>query len=265
MADDENSKNLRCQEPNHSLSVKGALEYGWRTIQAYPRVTISYVVALLIINYLYGFGSLYVVRYDSENWAFVKIGVLFILYLTVSVYIFMALLKDAIAIGRNHVDDGLFVSLPTGGEFLKYVLFIALIFSIICAGLVLLIIPGVYWALKYSQAFWLFLERPQEISYRLAMRTSAILTEPRGVKMRILSIYLVSGLIFAISGKVVAAFDTLLMAFISDLIQHFGSVFDVFVAWYVYMELSHPPSDCSPDNVMYLSVRQLIHGDVSGG
>jgi hypothetical protein len=80
-----------------------------------------------------------------------------------------------------------------------------------------------------------------------AMKRSAELTKPKGTKSKILAIAFVTGLIFAIISRILGSIDYIPASIASDVVKHFGYVFDVFVMSYVYVQLNpNPETQAAP-------------------
>ena len=232
------------------LSVEDAIRRGWRTAISNPKITLSYLVTSLIVTYIYSFLVVPDVlpklseEQSASNW--IWCGFLFLLWITVQGYLFEGLSKTALKMARGQsTTDEEFVSFPTPFEFIKITIF--LIFIIVVAFvLLMLIIPGIYFGLKYSQAYWIILEKRRKLRNSIlydksAMKRSAELTKPKGIKRQIFYVYIFTGFVFFIINRTLGSIDYMPALIVSDVVKHFGYVFDVFVMAYVYVQLNPHP------------------------
>ena len=226
------------------------MSWGWQTVISKPKITLSYLVTFWVVSYIYGFLVVLDVipklseEESASNWLW--FGLLFLLWVAVQGYLFEGLSKAALKIARGYsTRDTLFVSFPTLFEFIKLAvssIFILVIFFIA----LVLIFPGIYFGLKYSQAYWIILEKRGKVqssilSDKSAMKRSAELTKPKGTKLKILSISFVPVLIFSIISGILGNTDYVLAPILSDIVKHFSYVFEVFVMVYVYVQLNPKP------------------------
>jgi hypothetical protein len=202
------------------------------------------------VTYLYGFLVVPDVlpklleEQSASNW--IWFGFLFLLWITAQGYLFEGLSKTALKMARGHsTTDEPFVSFPKPFEFIKITIFLIFIIAVVFV-LLILIIPGIYFGLKYSQAYWITLEKRgkfrKSILYdKSAMRRSAELTKPKGIKLQIFYVYIVTGFVFFIINRTLGSTDYIPALIVSDVVKHFGYVFDIFVMAYIYVQLNPNP------------------------
>ena len=192
--------NLHMQT-NKSFSLSDALSFGWNTFKSRPFFWI-------VVTFLIGFGSSGGSGSNNDSNAsynpfegmdpavvMLIVAVLVILGLVLA-YIFLALEMGAYKATFEAVDG----KTPTWSilttEFDLKRVFMYVVISIaygalVLLGIILLLIPGIYWALKYQYASLFYIEKNTSISE--SFRLSAVATE--GVKWRLLGYGIVLGLI----------------------------------------------------------------------
>src|SRR5438445_256997 len=99
--------------------------------------------------------------------AWVHLGLLIIALLVAYFFAFQSLSVIALKIARGQsIANERFFYVPKFTEYIKVFLFmISFIFVFLL--LILLIIPGILFGLRYSQAYWIILEKEEKFSFNL--------------------------------------------------------------------------------------------------
>ena len=142
------------------IDLNKALHYGWDAV----RKDLWYFVGMaLVVIIIGGIGNS--TKGHPTNWNI--IGALLSAWITCG-YVTMLLSYQA---GKKLPLDTLFTQTKQYGRVLGGTLLLGLI---VCGGLLLLIVPGIYWALKYQYTIMLIIDK--DLGIREAMRQSAALT-----------------------------------------------------------------------------------------
>lgn len=118
-----------------------------------------------------------------------------ILYLVVNNFVYMGSIKlNLDAVRNNHLKYETLLSVVSVKRSLKYLGAAALYILIIIGGLLLFVIPGFYFAVKYSLFFYAFVDK--ELGIIDSLKYSARLT--KGVKFKLLGFYMFCGILMLV-------------------------------------------------------------------
>jgi hypothetical protein len=227
------------------LSVGNALQWGWQTAIENPKVTIFYVLMYYALQWAYTLHLIFDILPDLHEGTMlssgVQFGLLIVALCVAYFYIFQSLSIIALKIARGQsIANEKFYYVPTLKEYSKIFLFMVM-FLLIFVLLIVLIIPGILFGLRYSQAYWIFLEKEGRFSFNFkrylsVMKKSAEIT--KGFRATIFGIYFATALMFGIGGKILANTDNIALLVAADIVKNFSYVFDAFVMAYVYVQLN---------------------------
>lgn len=175
-------------ETKPNFSIKLALSKGWQTYKTnFGFLIVTFILYLLIMGVINGLEA-----YLSE-----KESVFGLIIAIVGVFVSFLIQIGWVRIGLKLLNGELAEYedlLKNGDRVLSYFLGNLLVGVIVAAGLVLLVIPGIYWALKYMYVPYLIADRNLKVGE--AMRLSAVMTN--GVKWKLVGYGFVQlGLIIA--------------------------------------------------------------------
>ena len=175
-------------ETKPNFSIKQALSKGWQTYKAnFGFLAVTFILYLLIYGLFSGIQS-YFSKQES---------ILAIILALISMYVSFLLQIGWVRIGLRLLngESAEYEDLLRGNDrIISYFLGNLLVGVIVCAGLILLIIPGFYWALKYMYVPYLIADRKLKVND--AMKLSATMT--KGVKWQLIGYGFVQiGLIIA--------------------------------------------------------------------
>lgn len=175
-------------ETKPNFSIKLALSKGWQTYKTnFGFLIVTFILYLLIMGVINGLEA-----YLSE-----KESVFGLIIAIVGVFVSFLIQIGWVRIGLKLLNGELAEYedlLKNGDRVLSYFLGNLLVGVIVAAGLVLLVIPGIYWALKYMYVPYLIADRNLKVGE--AMRLSAVMTN--GVKWKLVGYSFVQlGLIIA--------------------------------------------------------------------
>ena len=171
---------------NKKFSIDEALGFGWRKMTE----NLGFFIVLLLISFLISFffssfASLFEDKLPSLSLIFNIGSILFSVFMTI-VYIRIALnIFDG---DRGKLEDILSLSLPL---FFKFLLANVLYYLIVAAGLLLFIIPGFYFMIKYQFVLSLIVDKGMDVVP--AFNMSSEMT--KGIKWRLFLFDLLIGLI----------------------------------------------------------------------
>jgi len=164
-------------ETKPNFSIKQALSKGWQTYKAnFGFLAVTFILYLLIYGLFSGVQS-YFAKQESA---------LAIILALISMYVSFLLQIGWVRIGLKLLngESAEYEDLLKGHDrIVSYFLGNLLVGIIVCAGLILLIIPGFYWALKYMYVPYLIADRKLKVDD--AMKLSATMT--KGVKWHLIS------------------------------------------------------------------------------
>jgi len=175
-------------ETKPNFSIKLALSKGWQTYKTnFGFLIVTFILYLLIMGVINGLEA-----YLSE-----KESVFGLIIAIVGVFVSFLIQIGWVRIGLKLLNGELAEYedlLKNGDRVLSYFLGNLLVGVIVAAGLVLLVIPGIYWALKYMYVPYLIADRNLKVGE--AMRLSAVMNN--GVKWKLVGYGFVQlGLIIA--------------------------------------------------------------------
>ncbi len=190
------------------FSIDEALRFGWRKMTE----NLGFFIVLILIAFLIGFFfssfvSLFEKNLSSLSLIFTIGSVLFSVFMSI-VYIRLAInIYDG---DRGLIQDILSLSLPL---FFKFLLANVLYYLIVAAGLILFIVPGFYFMVKYQFVLYLVVDKGMDVVP--AFNMSSEIT--KGIKWRLFLFDLLIGLIIFIGLLLVlvgylVAFPVVLMA-----------------------------------------------------
>ena len=167
-----------------AVPIGESLKYGWNTMKQ----NLGFFILLLVVYYAISLLTSFIPTLFADN------TILYILIKIVGSIIGLLLTLGFIHITLSFIDN----KKPTVGELFSQsnllgqaILLYILYTLIVIAGFILLIVPGIIWSIKYSQAFYLLVDR--KMSATDALRKSAEVTQ--GVKMELFGFGIVAGLI----------------------------------------------------------------------
>ncbi|PIT86667.1 MAG: hypothetical protein COU33_01865 [Candidatus Magasanikbacteria bacterium CG10_big_fil_rev_8_21_14_0_10_43_6] len=171
-------------EQQKSVPIGESLKYGWHTMKE----NIGFFILLLVVYYVVYFGASIVVgMLSGNNPVYIVLNIALIVW---SLLLSLGLIHITLAF----VDS----KKPTIGELFgqgallgQAILLYILYTLIVMAGILLLVVPGIIWSLKYSQAFYLLVDK--KMSATEALKKSGELTS--GVKLELFGFGIVSGLV----------------------------------------------------------------------
>lgn len=199
-----------------NFSIELALKYGWKKMTENLGFFIILLISLFAISFFFNvFSGMFQNRLPSLSLIFTIGGVLF------SVYMNIILIRVGLNIfdgERGRVEDILSGALPI---YFKFLLANVLYFLIVLAGFLLLIVPGIYFALKYQYTLYLIVDKGMDVVP--AFNMSSEIT--KGVKWRLL--------LFAIAVILIGCFSMVIF-FVGFLIAYPVIIMSVV---YVYRSL----------------------------
>jgi len=171
------------------FSIDEALGFGWRKMTGNLGFFIALILIAFMISFFFSsFAGLFEEKLPSLSLIFNIGSVLFSIFMSI-VYIRVALnIYDG---DRGLIQDILSLSLPL---FFKFLLANVLYYLIVAAGLILFIIPGFYFMVKYQFVLYLVVDKNMDVVP--AFNMSAEIT--KGVKWHLFFFDLLIGLIILI-------------------------------------------------------------------
>lgn len=160
-----------------NFSIDEALKYGWKKMTE----NLGFFIVLVLVSFLISsffnvFSGIFQERIPSLSILFTIGGIIFSVFINI-VYIRVAL--NIYGGDRGKVEDILTLSLPL---FFKFLLANVLYFLIVAAGFLLLIVPGIYFAVKYQFVLYLVVDKKMDVVP--AFNMSSEMT--KGVKWKLL-------------------------------------------------------------------------------
>lgn len=169
-----------------NFSIEEALKYGWKMMtQNLGFFIVLVLVSFLITTFFNVFSGIFQEKLPSLSLLFSIGGIIF------SVYINIVYIRAGVNIydgDRGKTEDLLTVRLPL---FFKFLLANVLYFLIVAAGFLLLIVPGVYFMIKYQFVLYLVVDKGMDVVP--AFNMSSEMT--KGVKWRLLLFDIIIGFI----------------------------------------------------------------------
>ena len=173
-----------------NFSIDDALKYGWKMMTQNLGFFIIFILVLFSISSFFNiFSSLFQKRLPSLSLIFSIGGFIFGIYMNI---IFIKVAVNIFDGDRGKLEDILTISLPL---FFKFLLANVLYMLIVVAGFILLIVPGIYFALKYQFVLYLIVDKGMDVVP--AFNMSSEMT--KGVKWKLLLFDIVIVLILMFS------------------------------------------------------------------
>jgi len=145
------------------LNISQAIQEGWKGTKANFWMLAGFMALFFVLGWLESMGTAARLVFNVVSWILTAV---------------LMMVSLRIVRGGNRHLDGL-GDLPLGpGKILQYFVVNLVTGLIVIGGLLLLVVPGIYWALKYQYAPLLALD--QDLSVGEALKRSAELTD--GVK-----------------------------------------------------------------------------------
>ena len=215
------------------LNVGSVMNDGWETLKSSPKLCGFYVAAVLILQYLttallFAVGWTEEQELSSSGWLIIVGSVAIQWQLSIGIS------KAALELTRNQI-VGLECLFPPLIDFFRVVIVTLFLSVMVLIGGMLLIIPGIYISLMFSQVYWLVIDRKR--FYMEAFIASRMMTPDSGIKWEIFKIYLVVGLIFLVDRSIMSLFDPPILLIAANIIQIFSGVFIAFIGANIYVQL----------------------------
>ena len=215
------------------LNFGSVMNDAWETLKSNPKLCGFYVVAVLVLQYvtitlLSTAGWTEEQELSSSGWLIIICSAAIQWQLSIGIS------KAALELTRNRA-VGLEYLFPPLIDLFRVVIITFFLSIMVLIGAILLIFPGIYISLVFSQVFWLVIDRKR--FYREAFITSKIMTESPGIKWNIFKIYLISGLIFGIPSSILGSIDNSLFHISASIIQILYGVFIAFIGANIYEQL----------------------------
>lgn len=178
------------------LSITDALTYGWKATNRYVGFYFTLALLILLFNFI---PSVFAAFFDNSVYTPVIRGI----FITLIAIVTLGMIRTTL----SHADkkDASLADLFRLNLFGKYLLTSLIYLFLVVGGLILFIIPGVYWGLKYQFATYLLVDK--KLSIAKSFEESAKLVQ--GYEWDLLSYWLVMillnvvGILFFVIGVVV--------------------------------------------------------------
>lgn len=172
-----------------SFSIDEAVSYGWKKMTENLGFFIVLILVVFLISFFFStFASLFEEKLPSLSLIFNVGSLLFSVFMNI---VFIRVALNIYEGDRGKIEEILTLSLPL---FFKFLLASVLYFLVIAAGLLLLIIPGFYFMVKYQFVLYLVVDKGMDVVP--AFNMSSEITN--GVKWRLFLFDLLIGLILLI-------------------------------------------------------------------
>ena len=172
--------------PVKRFSKGEAVRYGWGKMRENLGFFIGLIIVATLISFFFsGFAGLFDKRLPSLSLIF-NIGSFIF-----SIFIEIVFIKATLNIcdgDRAHMDDSLFFSLPL---FFKFLLASVLYSLIVTVGFLLLIVPGIYFMIKYQFVLYLIVDKNMDVAQAFSMSSQIT----NGVKWQLFFFDLLIGII----------------------------------------------------------------------
>ncbi len=168
-----------------AIDIKESLRFGWNTMKA----DIGFFIVLLLVTWLIAGGTQGVAAYLKERIHFLSV-IVFIIAIILEMGITLGLMKIAIMFAdseKGQIGD-LFSCFRL---LLRYIAATVIYCAIVMVGLLLLVLPGVIWGIKFFYYPYLIVDKDEGIIGSL--RASSQIT--MGAKWDLLGLFLVLALI----------------------------------------------------------------------
>ena len=137
------------------ISINKALDYGWKATSHYIGFYLTLVLLILLFNLV---PSVFETLFDNSIYTPVVRGIFVVLIAIVTLGIIRTTLKHV-----DHKDTSL-LDLFRLNLFGRYIATAFIYLFMLIGGFMLLIIPGVYWGIKYQFATYLVVDKRLEIA-----------------------------------------------------------------------------------------------------
>lgn len=173
-----------------NFSISEALSFGWEKFKENPFFWIVVVLISSVISNGNSFVNL-ALGDDAIEKAFnqnpflgLNLMLLYILFIVINIIISMGLIKLYLnVLDKKPLEFSVLFSQVDGMKFLKFVWATLRVGLLALLGFVLLIVPGIYWSIKYGWVPYLVIDKP-DIKVGEAFKLSAEMTE--GIKWQLL-------------------------------------------------------------------------------
>jgi len=163
------------------FSIKESFKFGWNKFKANLQLSLGSTLIILVLGLLGGF-------LDEDLGFGSFIAALAIIVASIIIQIGYTKMFLKMADGETPKLEGLFTNYKI---FWKYLGSSILVGLIVLGGFILLIIPGIIWALKYSFAQYLVIDSGTGV--KASIKESGVITE--GSKWKLLGFYILIGLL----------------------------------------------------------------------
>lgn len=196
----------QAQLPQKRFTIGQALARGWETYKKNLGLLILVMLAFAAIHIADGIFGYAVDPVTGQSEGFVAVS-LFVVLLNIVMSIGMLTISLALIDSKKASFEMLFLSIKQLKKFFFYILVNILYFLIILGGLILLIVPGIIWALKYQFCFYFVVDK--NLGPIEALQASAKIT--KGFKWDLLGLTAVAAVInfLGLIALVVGLFVTL--------------------------------------------------------
>src|SRR3989344_2844212 len=152
----------------HTLSIKEALSFGWEKTKKHFWFLVAVMVGTFAVSLLVNFGA------GNERLGFPLGLIAFLVSVAIGVAVEIGRLRITLKI-LDDVRGGIEDFLPNWDMFRKMLVTSVLQGLIVLAGLILLIVPGIIWGLRYYFATYFVVDKG--LAPREALRASAKMME----------------------------------------------------------------------------------------
>ncbi len=198
------------------FSIQEAIKFGWEKFKANLQLSLGTTLAILVLGFL---GEIL----DEEGGFGTFLGALLIVIASILIQIGYTKMFLKMTDGETPKFEELFTHYKL---FWKYLGTSILVGLIVIGGFILLIIPGIIWALKYSFAQYVIIDTGTGV--KASIKESGLITQ--GSKWKLLGFYVVIGI------------ANMLAALVTSFIWQAGLLItlpiSMFATIYVYRELS---------------------------
>ncbi len=178
------------------LSITDALAYGWKATSKYVGFYLTLALLILLFNLI---PSVFAAFFDNSVYTPVIRGI----FITLIALVTLGMVRTTL----QHIDkkDTSLADLFRLNLFGRYLAAALIYLFLVIGGLILFIIPGIYWGLKYQFATYLLVDK--KLSIGKSFEESAKLVE--GYEWDLLSYWLVmillniAGILFFVVGVVI--------------------------------------------------------------
>jgi len=153
-----------------TFSIKEAFSYGWGALKKNFWFLVGVFAIIVVVSGIFSAISQYATDHS-------------VVWLSVAVQIASVVVQTIFTIGSTRIALRIYNQQETSikelfledGKFWSYIVATILYLLIVLAGLILLIVPGIVWALKYQFYPWLIVEK--NMKGKEAFKTSGVITK----------------------------------------------------------------------------------------